>query len=389
MDLLTILSKYFEVYTDREVLEKYSMDYSYISSEFQAIKKLPIAVISIKSEDEVKSVIELANEYSFNIIVRGAGTNTLGETVPMKENTVVLDITKFKGFEKKKDVLISRPGNDFNDTGIHDFPVIPTSFYMATIGGYAATGAYGFGALKNGAIWDNLISVEVYTPKGFYELSGSDLFYITLSAGTTGIITRVKVRLVNRKDKKINVIKRGFNSLSEALDFALDVMGQAEFLSIRNYKMAKEINPEYNWGKWNVIYGVYGNEGDESYAIKDIITSFAGSYFTVVSKRKVNYNSRNISLDELQKDYKKIEDTKSMVNMEFAKSSGKIFARTYILDFNEMPELGYYVNLHSYRVNDIVKIDFTNHELRVKKLIEFKEKVDPEDILNPGKLIIS
>ncbi|AWR95054.1 FAD-binding protein [Acidianus brierleyi] len=173
-------------------------------------------------------------------------------------------------------MLISRPGNDFNEIGINDIPVIPTSFYMSTLGGYAATGAYGFGALKNGALWDNLIEVEIYTPKGFYTVTGKNILSTTLAAGTTGIITKIKMRLVNRKYKKINIVKKTFNSLSKALDDAFNILNSTEFLSIRNYGMAKEIDPEYSWDKWNIIYGVYDENG-QSYATKDIITSFAGS----------------------------------------------------------------------------------------------------------------
>jgi len=140
--LKDILSKYFEIYTDREILEKYSMDYSYLSSTLYNLKKIPEAIIKITTEEQIKILLELSQEYNFYIIVRGSGTNTLGETVPIKENTIIADITNFKGFERIGDVLISRPGNDFNEIGINDIPVIPTSFYMSTLGGYAATGAY-------------------------------------------------------------------------------------------------------------------------------------------------------------------------------------------------------------------------------------------------------
>lgn len=382
--LKDILSKYFEIYTDREILEKYSMDYSYLSSTLYNLKKIPEAIIKITTEEQIKTLLELSQEYNFYIIVRGSGTNTLGETVPIKENTIIADITNFKGFERIGDVLISRPGNDFNEIGINDIPVIPTSFYMSTLGGYAATGAYGFGALKNGALWDNLLEVEIYTPKGFYTVAGKNILSTTLAAGTTGIITKIKMRLVNRKYKKINIIKKTFNSLSKALDDAFDILNSAEFLSIRNYGMAKEIDPNYSWDKWNVIYGIYDENG-QNYATKDIITSFAGSYFTVVSKRKVNYNSLNISLDELDKKSRILEEAKCLINAEITKSSNKIFSRTYILDYTKLPQLGYNVNLHSYKVNDIVKIDFTNKD-RLEKIIDFKQKVDPEDKLNPGKI---
>ncbi|AWR95055.1 FAD-binding protein [Acidianus brierleyi] len=82
--LKDILSKYFEIYTDKEILEKYSMDYSYLSSTLYDLKKVPEAIVKITTEEQIKTLLELSQEYNFYIIVRGSGTNTLGETVPIK-----------------------------------------------------------------------------------------------------------------------------------------------------------------------------------------------------------------------------------------------------------------------------------------------------------------
>ena len=369
-----ILSKYFRVYTDKETLEKYSIDYGYLSPVLSSIRKLPKAVIKVNSEEEVKTLIDLINEYRFPIIVRGSGSNTLGETIPIKDGTVIVDITGFKGFERRGGYLITRPGSEFNEIGIEDLPTIPTSFYMATIGGYVAGGSLGFGSLRNGAVWDNVEEVEVYTPKGFFSLKGEEVYSVVQSAGTTGVITKIKMRTVKRE--KVKVIRKSFNSLNEALDFSLNILEDAEFISIRNKPMAELIEPERKWGKWNVIAGIYGD--GEEVSLKDIITTFAGTYFTAVNKNKVNYNSLDIPLEGL----KRVEGVKAMISCELSKSRGKLFSHTYFLGYEKLPEIeGNKFNLHSYRVNDRVEED------RLKKMIEFKKKVDEEDLLNPGKLV--
>ena len=371
----SVLSKYFKVYTDRETLEKYSIDYGYLSPVLSKLRKPPRAVIEVKSEEEVKTLIELMNDYHFPIVVRGAGSNTLGQTIPIKEGTVVVDITKFKGFERRGGYLITRPGSEFNEVGIEDLPTIPTSFYMATLGGYVAGGSLGFGSLRNGAVWDNVEELEVYTPKGFFRLSGEEVYSVVQSAGTTGIITKVKMRTV-RRDGKVKVIRRGFSSLREALDFSLSVLDEAEFISIRNNAMAELIEPERRWDRWNVIAGVYG-EGEEV-SLKDIVTTFAGTYFTAVNRVKVSYNALDIPLDGLEK----LEGVKARISCELSKSRGKLFSHTYFLDYEGLPEIeGKRFNLHSYRVNDRVEED------RLKRMIEFKRRVDEEDLLNPGKLV--
>ncbi|BDC18888.1 FAD-binding oxidoreductase [Acidianus sp. HS-5] len=375
LEVEKILSRYFEVYSDKEILEKYSIDYGYLSPTLSSIRKSPKAVIKVKDEEEIRALMELVKEYHFPIIVRGAGSNTLGETIPIKEGTVVVDITNFKGFERKGGYLVTRPGSEFNEVGIEDLPTIPTSFYMATIGGYVAGGSLGFGSLRNGAVWDNVEEVEVYTPKGFFSLSGNEVRSVVQSAGTTGIVTKIKMRTVKREGK-VKVIRRSFRSLNEAMDFSLNILDGAEFISIRNKPMAELIEPERKWSNWNVIAGIYG-EGEEA-SLKDLITTFAGTYFTAVNKTKVSYNSLDIPLEKLNS----VEGANAMISCELSRSRGKLFSHTYFLDYDKLPEIeGYTFNLHSYKVND--RVD----EYRLKKMIEFKRKVDEEDLLNPGKLV--
>lgn len=373
--LESIFSKYFTLYTDLETREKYSIDYGYLSPVLMRLRKLPRFVIKISKEEDVKTLIELMSEYHFPIVLRGAGTNTLGETIPLRDNTVVVDITNFKGYERRGGYLITKPGSEFNEIGINDLPTIPTSYYMATIGGYVAGGSLGFGSLRNGAVWDIVEELEVYTPKGFYRLTGTDVYSVVQSAGTTGIITKIKMRTIKR-DKKVKVLRKQFSTLSEALDFSLEFVDKAEFVSIRNKPMAELIEPNLSWGKWNVIVGNY-EEGDEA-SLKEIITTFAGTYFTAVNKTKVNYNSLDIPLEKL----KEIEGVKALISCELSRSRSKLFSHTYFLNYESLPEIdGSVFNLHSYKVNDRVESD------RLKKMIEFKRKVDEEDLLNPGKLV--
>ncbi|BFH74043.1 FAD-binding oxidoreductase [Sulfurisphaera javensis] len=370
---MEFLSKYFkEFYTSRDILEKYSIDYAYLSPILSSKRKLPKAVVKIKNEEDVKKIIELMKEYHFPIIVRGNGTNTLGATIPIKEDTIVLDITSFKGFERKGESITVFPGTEFNEVGINDLPLIPTSFYMATIGGFVEGGSLGFGSLKNGAVWDNVLEVEVYTLKGKYTLNGSDVYSVVQSAGTTGILTKVKIKLV-RKREGIEILKKSFNSLSEALDFSLDLLGEAEFISIRNYPMAKEIEPETTWGKWNVIYGI---DSEKGFQLRDIVTTFAGAYFTVVSKTKLPYNSVDIPLENLNK----IDTQECYIDAELSKSSGQYFSHTYFIGCSNIPMIGKQFNLHTYKINDRVE------EKRLKYILDFKRKVDPDDLFNPGKV---
>ncbi|WP_231112495.1 FAD-binding oxidoreductase [Stygiolobus azoricus] len=372
-----ILSKYFTVYTQKEVLEKYSIDYGYLSPILSSLRKIPKALIKIRNEEELKTLMDLVNEYNFPIIPRGNGTNTLGETIPIKDDSVIVDTTEFKGFENKGTYIITKPGTEFNDIGIENLPVVPTSFNIATIGGYVAGGSLGFGSLRYGAVWDNVREVTVYTPRGRYTLKGSNVYSVVQAAGTTGIISEIKINAL-RRPRKVSVARRSFNSLKEAIDKALELIDSAEFISIRNKAMASVIEPYYSWGNWNLIYGINEPDLDTSIPLKEIVTTFAGAYFTVVNKTKVNYASMDITLDELEK----LEGIKCLIDAELAKSRNKYFSHTYFLNYTYLPNLNSSkFDLHSFRVNDRVEDD------RLKKMISFKKLVDPEDLLNPGKLV--
>ena len=377
MNLIDKLKREFDVSTNVEILEKYSTDWGMLSPEIPRHRKLPLAVVWLRSKGEVNKLLELQKEERFHIVERGKGTNTLGGAIPVKENSIVV-ILGMKDFHYEKDVLVADPAVEFNDLDILSLPVFPTSYSMASIAGYVAGGSLGVGSLKYGAVWDNLLKVEVITPKGEYLLEGEDVKKVAQSAGTVGIITKVWFRLAKRG--KIKVKKFKVNSLSEAIDIALKYVDTAEMITIRNKKMAHEISllkgEDEGWEKWNVIVGIEDGDGKELEA-KDIVTTFAGSYFTLVNKEKKNYMAVDLDINSLEQ----LEKYDYMIECDFARSRGKLLSHTYILDFDKEPKIGgHKFNLHSYKINDRVEED------RLKMIIDFKRQVDPEDFMNPGKL---
>ncbi|WP_162204991.1 FAD-binding oxidoreductase [Sulfuracidifex tepidarius] len=258
MNRIVELLKGFDVKDDYETLQKYSADYGIMSKSIESKRKLPSAVIFLRRRDEVERLMEVVREYHVPIVERGKGTNTLGGAIPLKEDSVVVDLSGMKGYCTEEDSITSLPGTEFDEVGIERFPVLPTSFYMATLGGFVSGGSLGLGSLKNGAIWDNVMEVEVYTPSGRKELHGDEVKAVVQAGGTNGIVTRVKLRSVKRG--KIKVRRTHFSSLDKAVDYAVDQDG-AEFVSIRNKKMMSAMG--YSSGGWTVIVGEEEGGGDD------------------------------------------------------------------------------------------------------------------------------
>ncbi len=372
MNRIVELLKDFDVKDDYETLQKYSVDYGIMSKSIESKRKLPSAVVFLKKNDEVERLMEIVREYHVPIVERGKGTNTLGGAIPLKENSVVVDLSRMKGYSTEEDSIVSLPGTEFDEVGIEKFPVLPTSFYMASIGGFVSGGSLGLGSLKNGAIWDNVTWVEVYTPSGRKELKGDEVKAVVQAGGTNGIITKMKLKSVKRG--KIRVRRTQFSSLEKAVDYAVNQDG-AEFLSIRNKKMMSAMG--YQSENWTVIVGEEEG-GGEDVVFRDLITNFAGAYYTVVNKMKVSYASLDLPLYKLY-ELNELKD-ECMVDAELSKSQGIMFSHTYFLDCNFKLE-GYKFDLHSVLINDRAEKD------RLSKMIEFKRKYDPEDLMNPGKLM--
>jgi hypothetical protein len=130
----------------------------------------------------------------------------------------------------------------------------------------------------------------------------------------------------------------------------------------------------YNSDGWTVIVGEEDG-GGEDVAFRDLITNFAGAYYTVVNKMKVNYTSVDLPLYRLHE----LPD-ECMTDAELSKSQGIMFSHTYFLGCEPRID-GYKFDLHSVHVNDRVE------DNRLMKMIEFKKRYDPEDLMNPGKLL--
>ncbi|MUN29136.1 FAD-binding oxidoreductase [Sulfuracidifex metallicus] len=367
---LELLKKEFNVKDDPETLHKFSVDYGIMSPVIEKKRKLPSAVVFLRREDEVERLMEIVSDFKVRVVERGKGTNTLGGAIPLTEESIVVDLSGMKGFSINKQEIVSSPGTQFEEVGVEEFPLVPTSFYMATIGGFVSGGSLGLGSLRNGAVWDNVKEVTVYTPRGKVSLSGDDVKSVVQAGGTNGVVTRVKIRRIRRG--KLGVKRTPFNSIDKAIDFALD-HEDAELVSIRNDKMMRAMGYE-SVGKWNVIVGEEEGDGEEV-PFRELITNFAGAYYTVVNKLKVKYSSVDLPL------YKLYElPSNCMVDAELSRSQGIMFSHTYFLDCD--PSLnGYKFDLHSVLINDRVESN------RLSMMINFKRNYDPEDLMNPGKLI--
>lgn len=177
------------------------------------IETLPDAVVQPREVDDLAQLLDLASKYKIPLVPRGSGTAGYGGAVPVKAG-IVVDFYRMKDIvevdEGKKQVSVE-PGIVWNDLekelrkrGLA-LRVYPTSAPSSTVGGWIANGGgTGVGSFEYG-FGEVVYEVEIVTSKGIKKLSGDDIRLVFGMAGTTGFITRVSLLLREAEDDCVSV----------------------------------------------------------------------------------------------------------------------------------------------------------------------------------------
>lgn len=194
---------------------------------------LPDAVLFPTSTEEVSSIMKVAFREEIPVTPRGAGTNIVGGTVPLRGG-IVLCLTKMNRIieiNPEDRYAIVEPGvvnGDFQREvakyGLF-YPPDPASLNVSTIGGNVAENAGGPRGVKYGVTRDYLLGLTVVLADGRIihtggkttkNVTGYDLTGLFCgSEGTLGIITSITVKLIAKPEaqKSIQAI---FETLDEA-----------------------------------------------------------------------------------------------------------------------------------------------------------------------------
>lgn len=142
-------------------------------------QEYPFAVITPDSEVEIAGIVGVARELDLIIIPRGGGTGLCGGSVPLHDNSVLINLEKLDRIE---DVVMcdldgrqvptitaqcgAVTGRVMQASRPYIFATDPTSLWACTIGGNVATNAGGKHAVIWGTCVDNLLSWKMVTADG-------------------------------------------------------------------------------------------------------------------------------------------------------------------------------------------------------------------------------
>jgi hypothetical protein len=394
-------------------------------------------VVSPRTQDEVVSVLRAAYKHQVPITPRGAGTGNYGQAMPLAGGAILnlMNLDRVVSIapdrvraeagiilEKLDEQTIAAVGGEMR---FH-----PSTYRMATLGGFIAGGSGGVGSIRWGGLraFGNLLGLKVITCEAeprVLDLTGPDILKVAHAYGTNGIIVEAEIPLVEHHDW-VDVMV-GFDSIIEACAFAEQAARQDGLL-------LKEISPvaaplAYDWFN---RHRPYIKSREQSVvmlmaapaaipALMDFIAYHKADLLlrtdTLAPEEKAklppiyelawNHTTlRGLKIEPtityLQTQYPDLEHVKWIIeqlgdempmHLEMIRFDGKIvFAGLPIVRYTSEARLNEIIKLHE--DNGCLVFNphrYTLEEGGMKKTdraqLAFKKEADPLGMLNPGKMI--
>ncbi len=170
-------------------------------------RTMPDAVVRPSSAEQIADVLRYATREHIPVTPRAAASTAYYNTVPVRGG-FVLDVNSLRGIVELDvarhivNVLPATTWYELDDAlRVKGFAVksYPSSSVAATIGGWVSTQGHGMGSLKYGPLSDQLISLQVVLPSGEVRTitreSDPPLAWFVAAEGTLGLITQIELSI--------------------------------------------------------------------------------------------------------------------------------------------------------------------------------------------------
>ena len=418
---------------DAVTLKRRSRDYYWFSPIAKAAldgKEADLIAVPC-SVDEVMSVASAAARLRIPITVRGSGTGTYGQAVPL-HGGIVLDLSEMTeimkvgadGFTAQAGAPIHAIEEAAREQGL-ELRMHPSTKRMATIGGYFCGGSGGIGSVTWGGLREagNLLGAKVVTLEEepqLIELSGLDTNLVNRTFGSTGIVVDVSAPLEPARPWQDVVASfAGFdNALAFAHSVAADDTAAKRLVSFHVASCAHYLRPlipgleeghcailmmidKRDLSKVDPSPIILSEPSAEREADPKRIPIYEMSWgHTTLHALKQN---RNLSyLQTLFPPGRIIETATQMyrtlgdelpLHMEFIRYEGQLAANgAQLWPYTSEKRLAEIIALHEDAGIPVANPhvftveDGSRHKRVPGDQLAFKEKVDPHGLLNPGKM---
>ncbi len=161
---------------------------------------LPDAVVQPQSETELVALVQWSRREGIPLTPRGKATSGYGGVIPVKKGVVVdfYRMKSILSVDPEGLTVTVEPGISWEQLDKQLQPkgltlrLYPSSYPSSTVGGWLAQGGAGFGSYQYGYFRDNVVSARLVLPDGTtHEYSGTDLGLVSDAEGITGLISQV------------------------------------------------------------------------------------------------------------------------------------------------------------------------------------------------------
>jgi Fe-S oxidoreductase/FAD/FMN-containing dehydrogenase len=173
-------------------------------------RALADAVVQPKNEQEIATLAQWAARNRVPLVPRGKATSGYGGVLPVKGG-ITVDFWRMRdvlAVDEENLTVTVEPGLVWQDLeqelAKHGLALrlYPSSAPSSTVGGWLAQGGFGYGSFEYGAFPDNVVSARVVLPSGEVRVfSGPDLDLIADAEGITGIITQITLQVRPLEDE--------------------------------------------------------------------------------------------------------------------------------------------------------------------------------------------
>jgi len=363
------------------------------SSDASALEGKTNAVVWPRNAKDVQRIVEFALKGNTDVIPRGGGTGLAGEA--LQQNSILLDFSRMNQIlEIGKDYVIVEPGivldhlnEELKKHGLF-FPVIPSSHSVCTIGGMIACNAAGVRAIRYGGMREWIDELEVVTGKGdVINALGEQIDDFCGTEGTVGIITKARLK-VTEPIKKFSASVFKFDSSSELVRKVREVIGNKNVIAVEYMdKLTAKLSGDEE--KFFLFVEYEGDEGqikdsreiEERMRNRNILgQTLASRGYIVVEDPKIPFEKMPEFLDWLN-----LRGIPNYGHMGVEIIHARLRRGWDLNEFYEkVKALG--GDVSGEHGVGIAKKRYVDEKFR-NRIIRLKEKYDPKNILNRGKII--
>ena len=421
-----------ELVTDSHQLAKLSLDYYHFSPVLQdKLKdKRGNLVVRPAAEADVLRVAQVCVNHKIPLTVRGAGTGNYGQCIPL-EGGIILDTTRLN-----KTVWI-KPGRACVEPGVKmaafdkkarevgwELRMVPSTYRTATIGGFISGGSGGIGSILYGQLRDrgNLHAVRVVTLEDqprVIELRGDDVQKVNHAYGTNGIITQLEIplgpaypwaELIVVFDDFMTAARFG-QALSDSDGLIKKLVSihaspiPAYFAALQNYlpqgkhcalimisesclEPFQDLVEEYSG---EITYRKSAHEANKGTSLAEFTWNHTTLHARTVDEGITYLQTLFFTLERVEQMYRQYGD-EVMMHLEFIRVGGRaIPAGLQLVRYSTEERLNEIIRTHEAQGAFIANPHTYILEDGGRKTIDleqlhFKEMVDPDGLMNPGKM---